>query len=164
MLRPTHSTPTTEDSMKLAPSSTATTKVMPATSSGASTTQVSPISPTATATQTLQAQPTPENHRHLIPIPFEFRYSTATTVAIAGDFNGWNPTASMMHPTGGGRWSTSIPLPHGRHEYRMVVDGVWMPDPQAMTAVANPYGGSNSVVLVPPLDHTNATTPTTRTA
>lgn len=91
----------------------------------------------------------PDTHAALEPVQFEFRYASGSAVSIAGSFNGWQPSASPMHEVGPGRWRTKIPLPHGRHEYRIVVDGVWMPDPTSSITVANPYGGLNSIVVVP---------------
>jgi hypothetical protein len=37
----------------------------------------------------------------------------------------------------------------GRHEYLFVVDGQWLPDPKAKESVQNPFGGRNSVLVVP---------------
>ena len=34
------------------------------------------------------------------------------------------------------------------YEYCLVVDGRWMPDPQARETVPNPFGGRNSVLKV----------------
>jgi len=36
----------------------------------------------------------------------------------------------------------------GRYEYLFVVDGQWLPDPNAKESVANPFGGRNSVLRV----------------
>ena len=40
-------------------------------------------------------------------------------------------------------------LPPGTYEYCLVVDGNYIPDPQAQEAVPNPFGGWNSVLKVP---------------
>ena len=39
-------------------------------------------------------------------------------------------------------------LPPGTYEYRLVVDGQWMPDPLAKETVPNPFGGRNSILRV----------------
>jgi hypothetical protein len=39
-------------------------------------------------------------------------------------------------------------LPPGRHEYKFVVDGQWLPDPNAQANAFNAYGTLNSVVEV----------------
>jgi 1,4-alpha-glucan branching enzyme len=84
----------------------------------------------------------------LEPVRFEFTHPTARTVCIAGTFNDWNPEAKPMHPLGGGRWHKETELPSGTYEYCLVVDGKWIPDPQARETVPNPFGGSNSMLRV----------------
>ena len=78
-------------------------------------------------------------------IHFEFASPTAQSVAIAGTFNDWQPAATPMIPMGQGRWAMDLALPPGDHEYCLVVDGRWMPDPSAADYVPNPFGGVNSV-------------------
>ena len=82
------------------------------------------------------------------PVHIEFRHATATKIAIAGTFNDWRPEATPMIPVGGGRWVKELALPPGDYEYRLVVDGAWMPDPQAKETVPNPFGEMNSVLKV----------------
>jgi 1,4-alpha-glucan branching enzyme len=84
----------------------------------------------------------------LMPVAFAFTHPTATTVCIAGTFNDWHAEAKPMHPLGGGRWLKETVLPPGTYEYRLVVDGQWMPDPLAKETVPNPFGGRNSVLKV----------------
>jgi len=36
----------------------------------------------------------------------------------------------------------------GHYEYRFIVDGQWMADPNAAQAVPNPFGSSNSVLNI----------------
>jgi 1,4-alpha-glucan branching enzyme len=84
----------------------------------------------------------------LVPVRFEFTHPTARTVCIAGTFDNWQPDAKSMHPLGGGRWMKETVLPPGTYEYRLVVDGQWMPDPLAKETVPNPFGGRNSVLRV----------------
>jgi 1,4-alpha-glucan branching enzyme len=84
----------------------------------------------------------------LVPVRFEFTDPTATTVCVAGTFNRWEPEAKSLDPTEGGRWSNETALAPGTYEYCLVVDGRWMPDPQARETVPNPFGGRNSVLKV----------------
>jgi 1,4-alpha-glucan branching enzyme len=84
----------------------------------------------------------------LVPVRFEFTHPTAVTVSIAGTFNDWQPEAKPMHPIGNGRWLKETVLPPGNHEYCLVVDGQWMPDPLARESVPNPFGGMNSLLTV----------------
>ena len=76
----------------------------------------------------------------------EFVHQAAMQVCIGGTFNDWRPVVTPMIPLGNGRWSKELTLPPGIYEYRLVVDGVWMPDPRATETVPNPFGGVNSVL------------------
>ncbi len=75
---------------------------------------------------------------------FETFEPGASQVAVAGTFSAWNPLplASM----GAGRFRGDVVAEPGFHEYKLVVDGQWRPDP------ANPAppdsSGGNSVILL----------------
>jgi 1,4-alpha-glucan branching enzyme len=79
----------------------------------------------------------------------EFSHPTASVVAIAGTFNDWRPEATQMIALGDGRWRKELVLPPGTHEYLLVADGHWLPDPSARETVGNPFGGVNSILRVP---------------
>jgi 1,4-alpha-glucan branching enzyme len=72
----------------------------------------------------------------------------AKHVCVAGSFNGWTPEKTPLVPAGNGRWVGDLAVKPGRHEYLFVVDGQWLPDPNAKESVQNPFGGKNSVLLV----------------
>jgi 1,4-alpha-glucan branching enzyme len=78
----------------------------------------------------------------------EFNRPVATAVAIAGTFNDWRPEVTPMVLLGDGRWVKELALPPGVYEYRIVVDGEWMPDPRASETTPNPFGEMNSVLRV----------------
>ena len=80
-------------------------------------------------------------------IRIEFTHPTAADVAIAGTFNDWRPEATPMVRVGD-RWLKDLALPPGVYEYRLVVDGAWMPDPHADATAPNPFGELNSVLNV----------------
>jgi 1,4-alpha-glucan branching enzyme len=97
------------------------------------------------------------NHNHnnapavgqqLVPVRFEFTHPTAKSVSVAGSFNEWHPTTKTMHPAGRGHWLKDTSLMPGTYEYCFVVDGQWLPDPEAKDSVPNPFGGKNSVLTV----------------
>ena len=85
-----------------------------------------------------------------VDVRLEFTDRAAAAVFVSGTFNDWRPTATPMIPLADGRWIKELRLPPGRHEYCLVVDGHWMPDPRAAESVPNPFGGFNSVLNVAP--------------
>lgn len=72
----------------------------------------------------------------------------AKQVAVAGSFNDWKPERTPLAQIGNGRWVGDLAVKPGRHEYLFVVDGQWLPDPNARENVQNPFGGKNSVLIV----------------
>ncbi len=79
---------------------------------------------------------------------FEFRHSDTGTVCIAGSFNDWHPSVTPMVGLGDGRWVKELMLAPGRYEYRFVVNGEWLDDPNAKEVTPNPHGGVNAVLTV----------------
>lgn len=78
-------------------------------------------------------------------IRFTHTDPNATAVSWAGAFNNWSTTANPMERGDDGVWSVVIPLPAGEHQYKFVIDGQWVADPE------NPVTGGdygNSVVKV----------------
>jgi len=74
----------------------------------------------------------------------------AHTVAIAGDFNGWNPQANILEdPEGDGIWTGILKLEPGRYEYMFVLDGEkWFPDPNALRYVKDGFGNKNAILEI----------------
>jgi 1,4-alpha-glucan branching enzyme len=81
-------------------------------------------------------------------ISLEFVKPDAKQVCVAGSFNEWKPDTTPLTLKGNGRWVGDLAVKPGRHEYLFVVDGQWMPDPNARETVQNPFGGQNSVLTV----------------
>lgn len=70
----------------------------------------------------------------------------AHSVALVGDFNGWDPTAVQLQRDAAGIWSGTIMLPPGRHAYSFIVDdSIWTPDPKAPTVEDADFGRPHSV-------------------
>lgn len=86
-----------------------------------------------------------------IGTPFNFTlngYPNARKVMVAGNFNGWNPRELQMEKAPGG-WQLNYVLAPGNYEYKFIVDGKWMTDPD------NPFkvgkgDYQNSVLVVQP--------------
>lgn len=74
----------------------------------------------------------------------------AHTVAIAGDFNGWNPQANILEdPEGDGIWTGTLKLEPGKYEYMFVLDGEkWFPDPNALRYVKDGFGNRNAILEI----------------
>ncbi len=53
--------------------------------------------------------------------------SPAKAVLLAGDFNQWKPTA--MRKQKDGSFSVTVDLAKGNYEYKFLVDGQWVVDP-----------------------------------
>lgn len=76
--------------------------------------------------------------------------SDAHVVAIAGDFNGWNPEANLLEdPDGDGIWTGTLNLEPGKYEYMFVIDGEkWLPDPNALRYVKDGFGNKNAILEI----------------
>ena len=71
----------------------------------------------------------------------------AKQVSLAGCFNEWKPAA--MKKQKDGSFSLAVDsLKAGPHEYKFIVDGQWVVDPDNNKWALNPYGTLNSVVQV----------------
>jgi 1,4-alpha-glucan branching enzyme len=81
-------------------------------------------------------------------VSFELIKPDAKNVCVAGSFNDWKPEKAPLVPMGNGRWVGDLAVKPGRYEYLFVVDGQWMPDPNAKETVQNPFGGRNSILGV----------------
>jgi 1,4-alpha-glucan branching enzyme len=81
-------------------------------------------------------------------VRFTLDDTRASEVCIAGTFNGWHPSATPMVAVGDGRWTKTLELEPGMHEYLFVIDGRWVADPGSAVTVPNPFGGINCCVNV----------------
>lgn len=81
-------------------------------------------------------------------VVFSLSAPEAKEVYIAGDFNNWQVDKSSLMKQANGRWTKRINLPCGRYNYRFVVDGRWIEDPQSPVKEINPFGELNSLIEV----------------
>ena len=80
-------------------------------------------------------------------VQFSFKPETnGVQVYLAGGFRNWQPLP--MKKQKDGRFTVELPLPRGEHEYKFVVGGRWITDPDHSVCVPNPYGTANSVARV----------------
>ncbi|MFA5282862.1 MAG: cyclomaltodextrinase, partial [Candidatus Cloacimonadaceae bacterium] len=78
-----------------------------------------------------------------------FSYQALTAgryeVGIAGDFTHWKILSLQDF---GGLYLIDFDLKPGRYRYKYIIDGVWKTDPANSLQEADPYGGSNSIIVV----------------
>lgn len=80
-------------------------------------------------------------------IKFAIRPSDGVkTVMLAGNFNDWTPAA--MKKQKDGSFAVTVALAGGSHEYKFIVDGQWIVDPDNNNWAMNPYGTLNSVAVI----------------
>jgi hypothetical protein len=103
-----------------------------------------PSQPPSAAQSTEPAEASADSRR----TQFELVATDARTVFLAGSFNQWKPSATLMSRSSEGKWVTDLWLPPGRYEYLFIVDGKWTSDQKVPDSVPNPFGGCNSVLLV----------------
>lgn len=85
-----------------------------------------------------------------MPVAMVFELANAKSVAVVGDFNGWDPLAAPMKRVGGtGPWTATLLAKPGRHTYAFLVDGTTLvADPLAARATSPDFGGDASVMMV----------------
>jgi len=81
-------------------------------------------------------------------VQFEFLAPDAQKVYLAGDFNNWDTSASLMKKDKKGVWKATVTLMPGRYEYRFLVNGNWVNDPACCDCVPNEFGSQNCVKIV----------------
>lgn len=60
-------------------------------------------------------------------VTFTYSNPDAKEVKLAGDFNKFS--GELMESDGAGTWTKSVDLTPGKHEYKFIVDGNWIFDP-----------------------------------
>lgn len=72
-------------------------------------------------------------------------YPNARNVILSGTFNEWNESALRMHRDSSGNWTREVVLAPGNYEYKFIVDGQWITDPQCPDSVVNDQHTWNSI-------------------
>ena len=85
-----------------------------------------------------------------VEVTFTISGIEAKSIAVAGDFNGWNTSANQLEdPDGDGIWTGKMYLKPGRYEYMLVVDdGKWVTDPNAKVYADDGFGSKNAVLFI----------------
>ena len=123
---------------------------------GAAAAPVAPVTPAATGTSAGTGKGPVTTEQGTV---FVFR-GDARSVALAGDFNAWSPSADPLVKQADGTWKLVKKLQPGRYEYKFAMDGgtTWKEDPDAAEFKTDPYGGKNSIVVVGPAGAAAVTT------
>ncbi len=80
-----------------------------------------------------------------VQVELQLASAKAGSVAVAGDFNGWD--AVTMKRGQDGVFRIQLSLSPGRYQYAFLVDErTWVPDPRAATIVDSGYGGADSIL------------------
>jgi len=145
-------------SVKPAPATVASVKSAPVQAAPAKPAPVIPVKPAAPRPATVAAAAVPTPARNVVPakpetpkagrISLELVKPEAKKVCVAGSFNEWKPEKTPLVQMGNGRWVGDLTVNPGKYEYLFVVDGQWLPDPNAKESVQNPFGGKNSILTV----------------
>ncbi|MFD0988546.1 glycogen-binding domain-containing protein [Mariniflexile jejuense] len=72
-------------------------------------------------------------------------FKNAKKVIVAGSFNKWNENLFVMKKTTEG-WELTLQIKPGAYQYRFIVDGHWMEDPNNPLKVRNEFNEYNSVI------------------
>ncbi len=72
-------------------------------------------------------------------------FPQAKDVRVTGDFTKWSTEGVRLSRGTDAAWRGVLQVAPGRHEYRLLVDGVWTDHPQATERVANAFGTMNCV-------------------
>jgi chromosome partitioning protein len=87
---------------------------------------------------------------------FDFKSPQANDVRVVGDFNGWNPdNAVSLIKQKDGIWKKPLYLEPGNYQYKFVVDGKWVNDPDNDKSIPNEFGETNSLLIVEPHKNTD---------
>ena len=74
-------------------------------------------------------------------------FTDAKKVILTGSFNKWNEQEIAMRSNKSG-WTITLDLPEGIYEYKFIVDGKWMHDPNNSMKILNEHDTWNSILLI----------------
>ena len=82
-------------------------------------------------------------------ILFVLNAPNARNVYLTGEFTNWSSEGIRMEKDEHtGLWRAVLHLEPGEYEYRFIVDGVWIKDPDNTDSVLNEFGQENSLLIV----------------
>ncbi len=82
-------------------------------------------------------------------VMFALDAADARQVRVTGEFTNWSREGILMHRDPTDRvWKVTVDIPTGEYEYRFIVDGVWIRDPNNKDYTRNEFGQENSLLIV----------------
>jgi len=79
-------------------------------------------------------------------VAFSIEAANVKSVTLMADFNNWNPVKHPMKNDGNGTWTKTVMLSPGQYEYKFLIDGNWLEDPQSNSTCRNCFGTYNRVI------------------
>lgn len=79
---------------------------------------------------------------------FVYHSADAEKVSVAGSFNNWSADANPMTYHENGKWQLEVELPANHYQYKIVVDGNWIPDPENKWRINDGGESFNSIVKI----------------
>ena len=79
-------------------------------------------------------------------IKFSIVAPDANQVLLSGTFNQWSESADPMKKDETGVWEKAKILHFGEYEYKFIIDGEWIIDPDCSETTLNDCGTLNSVI------------------
>ena len=78
---------------------------------------------------------------------FEICTEPGRNVCMAGSFNNWQPQ-ELKDNGNTGKYTAIVALPAGRHEYKFIINNIWLHDSNNPNSVTNSFGSLNSFIEV----------------
>lgn len=99
----------------------------------------------STATMALKMPPLKKEAQR---VSFTLFAPGAKEVMLAGNFNNWSSKQTALRKEKNDLWKTEVSLVAGKHEYKFVVDGKWVTDPNNSKKAWNSCGSENSIIEI----------------
>jgi len=81
-------------------------------------------------------------------IEFRIFAPQAENVHLCGSFNHWSESSDSMKKDSAGTWKKTKMLTEGLYEYKFLVDGDWILDPDCHDTTPNELGTENNVIRI----------------
>jgi chromosome partitioning protein len=82
-------------------------------------------------------------------VVFALEAPEAQEVRVTGEFSNWSREGEpLRQDASDGLWKVVLDITPGEYEYRFIVDGVWIRDPNNKDYIRNEFGQENSLLIV----------------